>query len=142
MSTDSSIKSSKSLSCNVYGYILREHCQLTRMLWRIILCIDINWNQLRRNLKLIQSPEMLCHFYLKFRKQHQFQPCLKKRVVQMLKTYYSRYETLIKPYKKRHTVPSYQQKLDMFRKEARKKLFDISSCICDNFSSCSCLRYM
>ena len=39
-------------------------------------------------------------------------------------------------------MPSYQQKLDQFREEARNKLFDISSCKCDDFSSCSCLRDM
>lgn len=60
------------------------------------------------------------------------------RVLQMIQTYHEKYRNILKPFKGRKVSNNYQIKLKKFREEASKKMFDISSCKCVEYSLCSC----
>lgn len=60
-----------------------------------------------------------------------------RSVIKSLKAYHDKYRTLLKPYKSRKNVESYQDRLKLFKDKA-KSLFDIAACKCVNFNLCQC----
>jgi hypothetical protein len=60
-----------------------------------------------------------------------------KRILQLIRSYHEKYRTLIKPYKERKGVLSYQEKIQKFKDDSLK-LFDISACKCKDFELCNC----
>jgi hypothetical protein len=66
-------------------------------------------------------------------------PCVKLEAVKKrIKTYYSKYQALMKNIKRKN-VTTFKQKCDDFI-ENSKLLFDISCCKCDSFKKCSCSK--
>lgn len=59
------------------------------------------------------------------------------RVLQLIRSYHTKYKGLLKSIKGKQISKHYQAKFKAFREEAKLKLFDISACKCE-FSSCSC----
>lgn len=60
-----------------------------------------------------------------------------KRITDMIKTYYKKYQTLKKPLKSRKTEAA-SKKVKYFQDHANSTLFDITSCKCADFSLCKC----
>lgn len=60
-----------------------------------------------------------------------------RAIVKRLKAYHNKYRNLLKPYASRKDVKTYQERVGMFKEEA-KCLFDIASCKCKSFDSCNC----
>lgn len=60
-------------------------------------------------------------------------------VLRKIRLYHDKYRALLKSYKARKDVESYRKQIDIFRTKANA-LFDISTCSCQSFESCSCRK--
>lgn len=60
-----------------------------------------------------------------------------KRITDMLKAYYKKYQTLKKPLKNTKTA-AISKKVKDFQDHANSTLFDITLCKCADFSLCKC----
>ncbi|CAG4928614.1 unnamed protein product [Colias eurytheme] len=60
-----------------------------------------------------------------------------RSVIKRIKVYHEKYRILLKPYKSRKNVETYQARLKLFKEEAQF-LFDIAACKCENFNLCKC----
>lgn len=60
------------------------------------------------------------------------------RIIAIVNNYYKKYQSLMKSYKRGKDKPNFQRKIINFVDDARKTLFDIAACKCNNFIKCNC----
>ena len=131
----------KSFSCNIFGKVGPLPSNILPTYEDVIKCIIWERNVLKQENKkdppikpiFKKVAKEILMLYLKA----SIPTNCEMRVINMLQSYYQKYQNLMKNYKKYLNRPLYQEKIKNFEVHSNK-LFDIAACKCPSFENCCC----